>query len=113
MAKLLTVFGATGQQGGALIRYILETPSLSSVFILRGVTRDASKPASIALKDIGVEIVEVTHPDTLTHDSLSPGSLNLNWVLADTIFPQADLDVPSYTGKGSCGFLRCLRSYQL
>lgn len=59
MAKLLTVFGATGQQGGALIRYVLETPSLSAVFTLRGVTRDASKAASLALKDLGVEMVEV------------------------------------------------------
>ena len=60
MAKLLTVFGATGQQGGALIRYVVKTPSLSSAFTLRGVTRDASKAASIALKDLGVEMVEVS-----------------------------------------------------
>lgn len=60
MAKILTVFGATGQQGGALINSILESEHLSSMFTLRGITRDASKPASIALKDRGVEVVEVT-----------------------------------------------------
>lgn len=59
MAKLLTVFGATGQQGGALIDYVLETPQLSSAFRLRAVTRDATKPASVSLKEKGVEIVEV------------------------------------------------------
>lgn len=66
MSKLLTVFGATGQQGGALIDHIIENPHLSSLFSLRGITRDASKPAAIALKNRGVEIVEVnlqgSHP---------------------------------------------------
>lgn len=68
MSKLLTVFGVTGQQGGALIKHILDSPSLSSTFTLRGITRDASKPASIALKERGVEIVEadLQVPSTLT-----------------------------------------------
>lgn len=60
MSKLLTVFGATGLQGGALINYILEHPKMSTKFNLRGVTRDASKPTSLALKAKGVEIVQVT-----------------------------------------------------
>ncbi|KAI0376649.1 hypothetical protein F5Y04DRAFT_292477 [Hypomontagnella monticulosa] len=58
MSKLLTVFGATGQQGGALINHILDSPYLSSAFTLRGITRDSSKAAAIALKERGVEIVE-------------------------------------------------------
>lgn len=61
MAKLLTVFGATGQQGGALIDYVLRNSQLSGSFSLRGVTRDATKPASIALKNRGVEIIEVSY----------------------------------------------------
>lgn len=62
MIKLLTVFGATGQQGGALIDSVLGNPELSSLFRLRGITRDAWKPASIALKNKGVEVVEVIDP---------------------------------------------------
>ncbi|KAF4980841.1 hypothetical protein FZEAL_3239 [Fusarium zealandicum] len=58
MAKLLTVFGTTGQQGGSLIRYIIDTPTLRHAFMLRGITRDASKPAAISLKNHGIEIVE-------------------------------------------------------
>jgi uncharacterized protein YbjT (DUF2867 family) len=58
--KLLTVFGATGQQGGALINHILSTPSLYSTFTLRGVTRNSSKPSSTSLKEKGVDIVEVS-----------------------------------------------------
>lgn len=60
MVKLLTVFGATGQQGGALINYILENPALFTEFSLRGITRDASKSVATALKGRGVDIVEVT-----------------------------------------------------
>ena len=59
MSKLLTVFGATGLQGGNLINYVLKTPELSRVFKLRGITRDVSKPASVALADKGVEVVKV------------------------------------------------------
>ncbi len=67
MTRLLTVFGATGQQGGALINHILATPALSSKFTLRGVTRDPSKPTALALKERGVEIVEVVTLNALRH----------------------------------------------
>ena len=60
MSKLLTVFGATGAQGGAMVKHILERPSLSSLFKLRGITRDSTKPAALALKEKGVEIIEVS-----------------------------------------------------
>ncbi|KAI1756247.1 hypothetical protein F4782DRAFT_537999 [Xylaria castorea] len=68
MVKLLTVFGATGQQGGALINYILENQALFADFSLRGVTRDATKPAATALGGRGVDIVEadLNIPSTLT-----------------------------------------------
>ncbi|KAH8167200.1 hypothetical protein CIB48_g1064 [Xylaria polymorpha] len=68
MVKLLTVFGATGQQGGALINYILENPALFTEFSLRGITRDASKSVATALKGRGVDIVEadLNIPSTLT-----------------------------------------------
>ena len=59
MSKILTVFGATGQQGGSLIAYALKDPSLSKIYKLRGVTRDPSKPAAVALKEKGVEVVKV------------------------------------------------------
>ncbi|SCV48783.1 probable NmrA family transcriptional regulator [Fusarium fujikuroi] len=56
MSKLLTVFGATGNQGGSVIRAILADPILSKEFTLRGITRDASKPAAEDLASKGVEI---------------------------------------------------------
>ncbi|KAI0145171.1 NmrA-like family-domain-containing protein [Xylariaceae sp. FL1272] len=74
MTKLLTVFGATGQQGGAIIDYVLATPSLSSTFFLRGITRDASKKSAIALKDRGVEVIEADLNDTSTLTRAVDGS---------------------------------------
>jgi uncharacterized protein YbjT (DUF2867 family) len=58
--KILVVFGATGNQGGSVIKTILEDPSISSQFHIRGITRDISKPASVALAEKGVSLVKVT-----------------------------------------------------
>ncbi|EGY20860.1 uncharacterized protein VDAG_02384 [Verticillium dahliae VdLs.17] len=43
MSKILTVFGATGNQGGSVIRAVLADPVISKEFTVRGITRDASK----------------------------------------------------------------------
>lgn len=61
--RLLTVFGATGQQGGSLIRTVLKTPALSSKYSLRGVTRDTSKPAAQDLTKQGVDVVRANLDD--------------------------------------------------
>ncbi|GAO19938.1 hypothetical protein UVI_02043640 [Ustilaginoidea virens] len=58
MSKILTVFGATGNQGGSVIQAILTDPALSSEYKLRGVTRDVGKPAAQALTAKGVEMVQ-------------------------------------------------------
>ncbi|KAH7321523.1 hypothetical protein BKA65DRAFT_540728 [Rhexocercosporidium sp. MPI-PUGE-AT-0058] len=58
MSKLLTVFGATGQQGGSLTDYVLKNNELSQLYRIRAITRDISKPSAIALKDRGVEVVQ-------------------------------------------------------
>ncbi|KAL2843688.1 hypothetical protein BJY01DRAFT_264159 [Aspergillus pseudoustus] len=57
MSKILTVFGATGNQGGSVIKAILADPALSKEWKIRAVTRDPSKPAATSLAAQGVEIV--------------------------------------------------------
>jgi len=57
MSKLITVFGATGIQGGSVVTNLLADPQLSKEFKIRGVTRDASKPAAKELESKGVEVV--------------------------------------------------------
>lgn len=59
MSKIITVFGATGQQGGSVIRTILNDPELSKELKIRGITRDANKPEAQALANQGVEIQTV------------------------------------------------------
>ncbi|KAI4200251.1 MAG: hypothetical protein LQ346_002407 [Caloplaca aetnensis] len=63
MSKLLTVFGATGNQGGSVIKSVLANPQLSSEYKIRAVTRDPSKPSGKALADKGVEVVKADLKD--------------------------------------------------
>jgi hypothetical protein len=60
MSKLITVFGATGNQGGSVIKNILADSTLSKTFKIRGITRDVSKPAAQALVEQGVELKTVS-----------------------------------------------------
>ena len=60
--KLITVFGATGAQGGGLVRAILSDKS--SDFKVRAVTRNASSEKANALKKQGAEVVEANIDDT-------------------------------------------------
>lgn len=71
MAKLLTVFGATGQQGGSLIEYVLQNSKLSQSWKLRGITRDVTKLNATALKEKGVEMVEVWSCVNVADNSLT------------------------------------------
>ncbi|KAI5919192.1 hypothetical protein F4810DRAFT_688749 [Camillea tinctor] len=56
MSKILTVFGATGNQGGSVIRSVLADAVLSKEFKIRGITRDVSKPAARALAAKGIDV---------------------------------------------------------
>lgn len=57
--KLVVVLGATGVQGGSVIKSLLGDPKTKSQFKLRGITRDPSKPNAKALAEQGVECVTV------------------------------------------------------
>ncbi len=53
--KIIAVFGATGAQGGGLVRAILDDPD--GGFAARAITRDPSSPKARALADLGAEVV--------------------------------------------------------
>lgn len=63
MSKILTVFGATGNQGGSVINAVLRHPELSKVYKLRAVTRDPNKGSALKLKERGVEVVQADQDD--------------------------------------------------
>jgi nucleoside-diphosphate-sugar epimerase len=54
--KLITVFGATGSQGGGLANAILNDDN--SKFSVRAVTRDPSSDKAKALSEAGAEVVK-------------------------------------------------------
>lgn len=55
--KIITVFGATGGQGGSVVTAILSNTKAAAQFQIRAVTRDVSKPSAKALTDQGCEVV--------------------------------------------------------
>ena len=59
MSGIITVFGATGSQGGSVVNAVLA----SGQFKVRGVTRDLESDASKALKNRGVEMVRADFAD--------------------------------------------------
>lgn len=58
--KIIVVFGATGGQGGSVVRSILGDPKAASQFSIRAVTRDVTKPAAKDLEAKGCEVVSVS-----------------------------------------------------
>ncbi|MFG2292264.1 NmrA/HSCARG family protein [Streptomyces sp. NPDC048603] len=53
--KIITVFGATGQQGGGMVRAVLADPD--SGFTVRAVTRDPDSAPARELARLGAEVV--------------------------------------------------------
>ncbi|KAI0473693.1 NMRAL1 protein [Xylariaceae sp. FL0804] len=76
--KIITVFGATGSQGGSIVTMFLSDPKLKNDWAVRGVTRDVSKESSKKLAARGVEVVAADMNDKATLVKAMQGS--------DTVF---------------------------
>lgn len=55
-SKLITVYGATGSQGGSVIQSLLQNKSQS--FKIRGITRNPDSEKAKGLASQGVEVVK-------------------------------------------------------
>lgn len=61
MAKrIIIVLGATGKQGGSVVKTILGDSNASSHFHVKAVTRDPNKDSAKALASLGAEVVAVS-----------------------------------------------------
>jgi uncharacterized protein YbjT (DUF2867 family) len=60
-SKVIAIVGATGAQGGGLVRGILDHPDAG--FVARAITRKPSSDAAKALADQGVEVVQADLDD--------------------------------------------------
>ncbi|PNP46112.1 hypothetical protein TGAMA5MH_02147 [Trichoderma gamsii] len=93
MSKTITVFGATGNQGGSLVQAILADPVLSKEFQVRGVTRDVKKPNAQRLASMGVEMVTA---DMSSAQSVAPAVQGAHTVFLVTNFWEsmsADIEI--------------------
>ncbi|MFG6685473.1 NmrA/HSCARG family protein [Mariniflexile sp. HNIBRBA6329] len=70
--KIITVFGATGAQGGGLVRAIL-ADSLSR-YKVRAVTRNAGSESAMALAQMGAEVVEADINDIKSIENALEGA---------------------------------------
>ena len=59
-SPLAVVTGATGVQGGSVVKHLLES---TKEYRVRAVTRDPSKPAGVALASRGIEVVAADYED--------------------------------------------------
>lgn len=66
--KIILVTGATGQQGGAVAKHLLEKG-----WRLRALVRDPEKPSAISLHEKGVEIIKGDYDDRHTLDFAMQG----------------------------------------
>ncbi|KAL4863586.1 hypothetical protein BDV12DRAFT_189587 [Aspergillus spectabilis] len=97
MSKLV-VFGATGQQGNAILATVLNHPVLSTKYSLRGISRDVSKPKAQALAAKGIEIVEAD----LNNASSLPAVLHQAHtvvIITETIYEADGRDLEFRQGK--------------
>lgn len=58
--KIITVFGATGKQGGSIVRTFLNDPKLKNTWAVRGVSRSVEGDGAKKLSAQGVEVVAVS-----------------------------------------------------
>jgi uncharacterized protein YbjT (DUF2867 family) len=79
--KIIAVLGATGAQGGGLVRAILNDPS--SEFSVRALTRDAESDKAKVLSEMGAEVVSVNIDDS---ESLNNAFNGVYGVYAVTFF---------------------------
>ncbi|KAL4966162.1 NmrA/HSCARG family protein [Aspergillus stella-maris] len=76
--QTLVVFGATGIQGGSVAKSILNDPMVAPQFHVKAVTRNPSKPAALALAELGAELIKA--------DLNDKDSLRVALVGADAVF---------------------------
>ncbi|KAI5477612.1 hypothetical protein MNV49_006099 [Pseudohyphozyma bogoriensis] len=79
-SPLFVVVGATGAQGGSVIKHLIAS---SQAYRIRGLTRDPTKPAAQALAEKGVEVVKA---EISSADDVAKAFEGADCVFANTNF---------------------------
>lgn len=90
--KIIAVIGATGAQGGGLVRAILEDPT--GGFAVRAITRDVNSPKAKALARLGAELVAANIDDAASVERAFQGAYGAFCVTFfwDHFSPEKELD---------------------
>lgn len=89
MSKVLVIFGATGQQGGSVVSYVLNDADLSKQYSIRAITRDPSSPSAQALKERAVNVVKAELNDKSSLHAAMKGAHTVFALTAPTFGPDA------------------------
>jgi uncharacterized protein YbjT (DUF2867 family) len=82
MSKILLVFGATGQQGGSVVDYVMNDAELSNLYSIRAVTRDPSSLSAQNLRKKGIDVVKA---DVNDNESLEQIMKDVHTVFSMTL----------------------------
>jgi uncharacterized protein YbjT (DUF2867 family) len=77
MSKTIVITGATGAQGGGLVRAILADPKRP--FAARAVTRNPGSDAARRLADAGAEVVQADLDDRASLSDAFTGAYGAFW----------------------------------
>lgn len=77
--KIITVFGATGLQGGSVAWKFLQDADLRAEWAVRAVTRDVEKPAAKELAAAGAQVVAVSRTSTAQGSNNSLLTITPSW----------------------------------
>lgn len=98
--RIVLVAGATGQQGGASARHLLEDG-----WRVRALTRDAGRPGAQALSRMGAEVVEADMEDRASLDRVMQGVYGVHSV-QNFWLPGVGFDGEVRQGKNMAGAAR-------
>ncbi|KUJ09692.1 putative hscarg dehydrogenase [Mollisia scopiformis] len=82
MPNILAIFGATGQQGSSVLNHVLTSPTLSTTYTIRAITRTPTSPAAVALSLS--QKVQVVQADTSSLSSLTTALSGVHTIFAMT-----------------------------
>ncbi|KAL8950265.1 MAG: hypothetical protein Q9222_003690 [Ikaeria aurantiellina] len=92
MSQILAVFGATGQQGGSVINYVLNDKELSQKYTLRAITRDTDGEKAQKLKQQNVEVYNSAK--TIAGVAVEKGA---SYIIFSTLPPTKEISSGKYT----------------